>query len=64
MNDMKAHAEMVAEFDNMTENVEEKDEDLVALRKDTDGRMMKALNGKVRFERWGKHYLRSLCRFH
>jgi len=50
-------------FDDMVEEGE-KDEDLVALRKDTDGRMMKALNGKARFKRWGKHYLRSISRFH
>jgi len=54
---------MVAEFDNLAEEGE-RDEDLVALRKDTDGRMMKALNGKTRFKRWGKHYLRSISRFH
>jgi len=40
------------------------DEALVALRADADGRMTKALNGKTRFNRWGKHYLRAICRSH
>ena len=28
------------------------------------GRMQKALNGKERYLRWGKHYLRAICRAH
>jgi len=58
---MKEACDMVAMFDDAAGNA---DEHISALRKDTDGRMMKALNGKARFNRWGKHYLRSLCRFH
>jgi len=37
---------------------------LAALRADADGRMSKALKGKDRFNRWGKHYLRALMRSH
>eukprot|EP00747_Dinoflagellata_sp_TGD_P164295 gnl/TRDRNA2_/TRDRNA2_184047_c0_seq1.p1 gnl/TRDRNA2_/TRDRNA2_184047_c0~~gnl/TRDRNA2_/TRDRNA2_184047_c0_seq1.p1 ORF type:complete len:1086 (+),score=163.33 gnl/TRDRNA2_/TRDRNA2_184047_c0_seq1:79-3336(+) len=37
---------------------------LVALRADVEGRMSKALQGKERFNRWGKHYLRALMRSH
>ncbi|CAE7427703.1 unnamed protein product [Symbiodinium natans] len=37
---------------------------LLALRSDVDGRMSKALKGKQRFNRWGKHYLRALTRSH
>lgn len=40
------------------------DERLSALRADIDGRMSKALKGKERFNRWGKHYLRALVRAH
>lgn len=61
MNAMKDFGEEVAMLDDAADN---EDENLVALRKDTDGRMMKALNGKTRFNRWGKHYLRALCRSH
>lgn len=34
------------------------------LKSDVDGRMTKALDGKDRFNRWGKHYLRALTRAH
>lgn len=34
------------------------------LREDVDGRITKALNGKDRFNRWGKHYLRAVTRAH
>ncbi|CAE8597663.1 unnamed protein product [Polarella glacialis] len=37
---------------------------LTALQADVAGRMSKALNGKERFNRWGKHYLRALMRSH
>eukprot|EP00933_Yihiella_yeosuensis_P080097 TRINITY_DN93500_c0_g1_i1.p1 TRINITY_DN93500_c0_g1~~TRINITY_DN93500_c0_g1_i1.p1 ORF type:complete len:1048 (-),score=211.18 TRINITY_DN93500_c0_g1_i1:125-3268(-) len=37
---------------------------LVALKADVQGRMHKALQGKERFNRWGKHYLRALVRAH
>jgi len=40
------------------------DEQLLALRADVEGRMAKALKGKDRFNRWGKHYLRALARAH
>jgi len=36
----------------------------LALKSDIDGRMSKALKGKERFNRWGKHYLRALMRAH
>mmetsp|Transcript_98642 Transcript_98642/g.318094 ORF Transcript_98642/g.318094 Transcript_98642/m.318094 type:complete len:1066 (-) Transcript_98642:431-3628(-) len=42
----------------------ETDGRLSALQGDTDGRMSKALRGKDRFNRWGKHYLRALMRSH
>jgi adenylate kinase len=35
-----------------------------ALKGDVGGRMTKALQGKARFNRWGKHYLRALMRSH
>ena len=35
-----------------------------ALRTDVNGRMTKALTGKDRFDRWGRHYLRALLRAH
>ena len=34
------------------------------LKSDVGGRMTKALQGKPRFKRWGKHYLRALMRSH
>merc|ERR1712051_317136 len=37
---------------------------LTALLADVSGRMSKALQGKDRFNRWGKHYLRALVRGH
>ena len=37
---------------------------LIALHADVSGRMSKALRGKKRFDRWGKHYLRALMRSH
>merc|ERR1719409_1659363 len=37
---------------------------LQALSADVSGRMSKALQGQQRFNRWGKHYLRALCRSH
>ena len=37
---------------------------LSALHADVSGRMTKALQGKPRFQRWGKHYLRALVRAH
>lgn len=37
---------------------------LIALKADIEGRMSKALKGKERFNRWGKHYLRALVRSH
>jgi len=40
------------------------DAGLAALRSDVEGRMSKALKGKERFNRWGKHYLRALARAH
>jgi len=40
------------------------DNQLAALRADVEGRMAKALKGKDRFNRWGKHYLRALARAH
>eukprot|EP00928_Gymnodinium_smaydae_P005605 TRINITY_DN11904_c0_g1_i1.p1 TRINITY_DN11904_c0_g1~~TRINITY_DN11904_c0_g1_i1.p1 ORF type:complete len:1021 (-),score=117.12 TRINITY_DN11904_c0_g1_i1:307-2919(-) len=40
------------------------DSPLLALKADVDGRMSKALQGKDRFNRWGKHYLRALMRSH
>ena len=40
------------------------DKTLVALRADTDGRMTKAINDQNRFNKWGKHYLRAICRSH
>eukprot|EP00746_Dinoflagellata_sp_MGD_P138916 gnl/MRDRNA2_/MRDRNA2_72470_c0_seq1.p1 gnl/MRDRNA2_/MRDRNA2_72470_c0~~gnl/MRDRNA2_/MRDRNA2_72470_c0_seq1.p1 ORF type:complete len:1023 (-),score=174.32 gnl/MRDRNA2_/MRDRNA2_72470_c0_seq1:198-3188(-) len=39
-------------------------EHVCALRADIEGRMSKALNGRERFDRWGKHYLRALMRAH
>jgi hypothetical protein len=35
-----------------------------SLREDVDGRITKALNGKDRFNRWGKNYLRAVIRAH
>jgi len=40
------------------------DSRLAALKADVGGRMSKALKGKERFNRWGKHYLRALVRSH
>lgn len=40
------------------------DTKLIALKADVSGRMLKALQGKPRFNRWGKHYLRALVRSH
>jgi len=40
------------------------DQQLAALKADVEGRMAKALKGKDRFHRWGKHYLRALARAH
>jgi len=40
------------------------DSRLAALKADLEGRMSKALKGKERFNRWGKHYLRALMRAH
>lgn len=40
------------------------DEELNGILADVDGRMSKALQGKERFNRWGKHYLRAICRSH
>lgn len=37
---------------------------LLAVKYDVEGRMSKALRGKPRFDRWGKHYLRALMRAH
>jgi hypothetical protein len=37
---------------------------IAALKQDVQGRMAKALMGKARFDRWGKHYLRALMRAH
>lgn len=37
---------------------------LTSLRRDVDGRMSKAMKGKERFSRWGKHYIKALCRAH
>merc|ERR1712232_1029444 len=37
---------------------------LDALKVDVVGRMLKALSGQDRFERWGKHYLLALTRSH
>lgn len=42
----------------------EHDGRLTALSADVGGRMSKALQGKERFNRWGKHYLRALMRAH
>merc|ERR1712137_607535 len=39
-------------------------ERLTALHADVSGRMSKAFDGKDRFCRWGKHYLRALLRAH
>jgi len=39
-------------------------ERLTALHADVSGRMSKAFDGKDRFNRWGKHYLRALLRAH
>jgi hypothetical protein len=38
--------------------------ELLELKSDIIGRMLKALDGKERFDRWGKHYLRALMRAH
>lgn len=35
-----------------------------AMSKDVGGRMLKALRGVKRFERWGRHYLRAISRAH
>jgi hypothetical protein len=35
-----------------------------SLREDVEGRITKALNGKDRFNRWGKNYLRAVTRAH
>merc|ERR1719476_585170 len=43
---------------------EEAPESFTSLQSDVDGRMAKALKGKDRFNRWGKHYLRALARAH
>jgi hypothetical protein len=31
---------------------------------DVNGRMLKAIDGSQRFNRWGKHYLRAITRSH
>merc|ERR1712070_413051 len=36
----------------------------MGLLKDVSGRMTKAIQGRDRFIRWGKHYLRALTRAH
>jgi hypothetical protein len=41
-----------------------RDGGLAALARDIDGRCGKALDGKARFKRWGRHYLRALARAH
>jgi len=61
MTAMKELSEEIAAMDDASNNT---DETLVALRADTDGRMTKALTGKTRFNRWGKHYMRAICRSH
>jgi len=40
------------------------DQRLTALKSDVVGRMSKALKGKERFNRWGKHYVKALMRAH
>lgn len=35
-----------------------------ALNADVNGRMLKAIDGSQRFNRWGKHYLRAITRSH
>ena len=42
-----------------TDNLE-----MVALNGDVSGRMLKSIDGNARFSRWGRHYLRALCRSH
>jgi len=37
---------------------------LAALKVDVSTRMLKALDGMERFQRWGEHYLRSINRSH
>jgi len=66
----QAMAQLCARLKTATEELSqssaagEVDGRLLALMGDTDGRMSKALNGKDRFNRWGKHYLRALMRSH
>lgn len=45
-------------------SVEIPDPRMEELVKDVSGRMTKAIQGKDRFNRWGKHYLRALTRAH
>jgi len=37
---------------------------ITAMSKDVGGRMLKALTGVKRFQRWGRHYLRAISRAH
>jgi len=56
-------AEFVTELEELFTEAGEPDE-LKALKADVEGRMTKALDGYARFNRWGRHYLRSICRAH
>jgi len=58
--------EAAARVAALRSRVEQADADgrLAALKADVGGRMSKALQGKERFNRWGKHYLRALMRSH
>jgi len=38
--------------------------DLDTLAMDVSGRLTKGFEGHDRFHRWGKHYIRSMCRSH
>jgi len=63
----KEAIEMVAALCNRVDAAASRfraDRQLTALKADVEGRMSKALRGKERFNRWGKHYLRALIRSH
>lgn len=62
----QADAAMIELKSCMTKYFPEDDfvQNFSALKSDVDGRMTKALDGRDRFNRWGKHYLRALTRAH
>eukprot|EP00286_Rhodomonas_abbreviata_P016590 CAMPEP_0181339008 /NCGR_PEP_ID=MMETSP1101-20121128/28978_1 /TAXON_ID=46948 /ORGANISM="Rhodomonas abbreviata, Strain Caron Lab Isolate" /LENGTH=1151 /DNA_ID=CAMNT_0023449851 /DNA_START=145 /DNA_END=3600 /DNA_ORIENTATION=+ len=62
--DLKAALNTLQRLPTGDEGAAQQREELAAMLGDVQGRMTKALKGKPRFDRWGRHYLRAIMRAH